>query len=151
MGGRIVRFAIDASVALYALGGQSPYREACRRLVALMTESVVLGEASLALVQEFAEVRGRHTGDRAKALDEAARWMELLAVHPVEQADVQRALHLSSSVADLDYLGALHGATCLNRSIPLLVSTNGRLDAVAGVQRVDPRDAEAALLPLRER
>lgn len=145
-----MRFSIDTSVALYAVGGQSPYREACRRLVALLTEGIVAGEASLSIVQEYAEFRGRRTRDRAKALDEAACWMELLTVHPVAQADMQRALHLSSSVADLDCLGALHAATCLNRSIPLLVSTNGHLDAVPGLQRVDPRDAEAALLPLRE-
>lgn len=141
-----MRFAVDTSVALYTVGRHSPYREACRRLVALLTESVIHGEASLALVPEYVAVRERGHGDHAKALEEAARWTQLVAMHPVERADVDRALLLSASVTGLGLPRALHAAACLNRSIPALISTDVHLDAVTELQRVDPRDAEQLLV-----
>ena len=50
-------------------------------------------------------------------------------------------------MSGLDGHAAMHAATCLNRGITVIVSPDGRLDAVHGLRPVDPRDAEAYLIP----
>lgn len=142
-----MRFALDTLVALYTVGGPSPYRDASRRLVARLADGDLVAEASAELVPEYVVARARRTGDWPGALEEGGRWLELLSAHPLESRDLERAARLAAKVRDLDGHAALHAATCLNRGIPVIVSPDGRLDAVDGLRRVDPRDAEAYLIP----
>ncbi len=141
-----MRFVIDTNVGLYALGGESEHREPCRRLIALMTEGTLQGEASAEFLQEIAHVRFRRTGNRAAAAKTAEDFADLLLIHPVEVDDARRALDLFSTVEALDARDAVHAATCLNRDIPLIVSVDRGFAKVPGLRRVSPADAEEALV-----
>jgi len=59
------RVFVDTNVFVYAIGADHPYREPCRRVVGLIAASRLLGETSVEVVQEFAHVRGRRSGDWA--------------------------------------------------------------------------------------
>ena len=45
---------------------------------------------------------------------------------------------------------AIHAATALNRGIDLILSPDTGFDDVEGLERLDPMDAEATLLPKQE-
>lgn len=141
-----MRFAIDTNVVAYAVGEVSPFKQGCVRLLELAGEGALLPEASVELLQEFLHIRSRRTGDRAGAAL-ATRWVaDLVRLHPLERSDALRATELFAHHAGLDALDAMHAATCLNRQIPVIVSADRAFDAVADLQRLDPREALAVLL-----
>jgi len=140
------RFLYDTNVFVYALGREHPHRDACRRVVDLAAEGALRGEASVELVQEFLHVRARSTGDRAEAVREAEAVASLCALHEVTEADLHLALSLFARTERIEARDALHAATALNRGIDAILSTDGAFDLVAGLERVSPEVAEAALL-----
>lgn len=141
-----MRFAVDSNIGLYALGEESEHRESCRRLVHLMSEGTLRGEASAEFIQEIAHVRARRTGDRVSSARQARDFADLMLIHPVEVEDVRRALDLFETVPGLDARDAVHAATCLNRGIAVIVSVDRAFARVPGLRRVAPSEAETILL-----
>lgn len=140
------RFFLDTAVFLYAVGGEHRYREPCRRLVDLLAAGALRGEASVELVQEFADVRSRRSGDRAAAAREARDVAALCTLHEVTRSDLLLALSLFRSLPRLEMRDALHAATALERGVFTIVSPDRAFDEVAGLERLDPTRAEEALL-----
>ena len=140
------RFLYDTNVFIYALGKDHPHRVACRRVVDLAGEGVLRGEASVELVQEFLHIRARRSGDRVEAVREAEAVASLCSLHDLTELDLHLALSLFRRTEGIAARDALHAATALNRGIDAILSTDEDSDAVPGLERILPEDAEAALL-----
>lgn len=135
------RFLYDTAVFVYARGAQHDYRDPCRLLVSLAREGRLMGEASVELVQEYAHIlrrRGLAPGlVQAQARDVAATCL----LHDFTGADLQLALNLLGGHPTLRVRDAVHAATALRRGIPVIVSPDRDFDGIAGLERVDPREA----------
>lgn len=140
-----MRLALDANVGLYALGADSVYRDACRRLLVLAEKGRYQPEASVEFIQEFLHARTRRTGNRNRALEEARDFTRTLVLHPVEVEDTLAALDLYGSVPGLGSIDAVHAATALRHDSDAIVSADRAFDAVPGLRRIDPLEAEAVI------
>ncbi|HEX2164232.1 MAG TPA: type II toxin-antitoxin system VapC family toxin [Thermoanaerobaculia bacterium] len=140
------RFLYDTAVFLYAVGREHPYREPCRRLVELAAAGVLHGEASVELLQEYAHVRSRRSGDREAAAREARDVAALCRLHDVTRSDLLLGLSLFASLPRLEMRDALHAATALERGVFTIVSPDRAFDDVPGLERLDPSRAEVVLL-----
>jgi hypothetical protein len=140
------RFLFDTAVFVYAVGGEHPYRQPCRRLVDLAAAGTLRGEASVELIQEYTHVRARRTGDRDSAAREARDVAALCVLHDVTRSDLLLALSLFRSLPRLEMRDALHAATALERGIFVIVSPDRAFDDVTGLERLDPSRAEEVLL-----
>lgn len=134
----VARLAVDTTVPIYALGAESPHRDACRVLLRAAADERVRLDASIGIVQEVAHVRSRRTGDRTESTRRAQRLLVVLNCHPVEQPDMERALMLFAAHPRLDMLDALHAATALNHGIKTIVTADKAFDDVAGLRRLTP-------------
>jgi uncharacterized protein len=136
------RFLFDTSVFIYALGGEHPYRDPCRAIMSEGAQGKLAGEASIELIHEFAYVRAR-TVTRLTAATDARDIAATSRLHPVERADIERALELWSQYERLDMRDAIFVAQALNRQIGAILSTDRDFDGIDGLQRIDPADAPA--------
>lgn len=137
------RFLYDTSIFVYALGGESPYREPCREIVRRAANGDLQGEASVDLLQELLHQRIRRTGDRPIAVTSVRKVFKLLWWHPIEIDDVQRGIDLFETHSALDPRDAVFAALALNRGIDAILATDHAFDEVAGLERIDPADERA--------
>ncbi len=137
------RFLYDTNVFVYAVGGPSPYRDACRAIVERAAAGELAGEASVGLLQEFAHQRLRRTGDRRLAVAAARRVAPLCALHDVTAADVTLGLALLGQHDALSARDATFAAVALNRGVEAILTADTAFDGVGALQRVDPRDRTA--------
>ena len=135
-----MRFLYDTAVFVYATGGEHPYREACREIVAQAAAGVLRGEASADLVQEYAHQRWRQTHDRGAAAEAARRVAALCRLHDVRPEDVRRALDLFERSDRLGARDAVFAAIALERGIAAILSPDRDFDGIAELTRVDPAD-----------
>jgi predicted nucleic acid-binding protein len=142
-----VRFLYDTAVFVYAVGAEHRYREPCRAIVARAQAGQLSGEASVELVQEFAHVRMRRTGDRGEALALAGAVAELCRLHAFEPGDLPLTMTLLAQHEALSVRDAVLAATALNRGLSRILSPDRAFDAIHGLTRVDPAD-EAAVAAL---
>ena len=141
-----MRFLLDTAVVLYARGRDHPYQGACRRLIELARDGVILPDASVELVQEYIHVLLRR-GQPAEAVAASARDVaSLCRLLPFDEAVVDRALQLIEQDLGLGGRDAVHAATALTHDITLVVSPDRAFESVPGLQRLDPTSAEATLL-----
>lgn len=141
------RFLFDTSVFVYAIGGEHPYREPCRSILSALRNGDLAGEASVELIHEFAYVRCRRN-TRGDAAHWARRISRACRLHPVADADMERALELWTEHERLDMRDAIFAAQALNRGIDAILSPDRGFDGIPGLERVDPADA-AAVAALR--
>jgi predicted nucleic acid-binding protein len=140
-----VTFFIDANVLVYS-AGESEYRDACLDVLAAVTEGLVEGRSSTAVLEEVwhAEISGK--GGSIGGLAQYAYDM-LTPLLPVTDEIFRRALEVEAP-----RLGAndrIHVATCVAHGIDVIVSADGGFDAVKGIRRVDPLDERARRRLLR--
>lgn len=136
----MARFLYDTAVFVYAVGSEHHYRKPCRAIVASARSGELAGEASVELVQEFAHVRIRRTGDRPGALALARAVGELCRLHGFEPPDLPLAMTLLEHHTGLQTRDAVHAATAINRGIRKILSPDRAFDAVPGLDRIDPAD-----------
>jgi predicted nucleic acid-binding protein len=137
------RFLFDTSVFVYALGSEHPYRDPCRAIMSKGEQGLIAGEASIELIHEFAYVRARRGVARATAADDARDIGGTSRLHPVDRADIERALELWCEHERLDMRDAIFAAQALNRGIDAILSPDRGFDGIPGLERIDPADAEA--------
>jgi predicted nucleic acid-binding protein len=137
------RFLFDTGVFIYALGGDHPYREPCRRLLREVRSGRLANEASVELIHEFTYVRLRQVSSRAEAVQAAFEIMHSFSLHTVEFRDMERANDLWCEHERLDMRDAIFAAQALNRGIDAILSPDRGFDGIDGLQRIDPADAEA--------
>jgi uncharacterized protein len=130
-------------VFIYALGGEHPYRDHCRAVMDDGVRGLLFAEASVELIHEFAYVRCRRGIPRAVAVRDARDVAATSRLHPVAQSDIERALELWCEHERLDMRDAIFAAQALNRGIDAILSTDRGFDGIAGLERIDPADAEA--------
>ncbi len=139
----MTRFLYDTNVFVYAVGGESSYREPCRRILAAAERHELEGEASVDLVQELVHQRYRQTGQRVAAARMGRRIAEACLLHALRPEDLKLALALFEQGVALGARDASFAAVALNRGIDLILSADRAFDHVSGLARVDPADASA--------
>lgn len=138
-----MRFLYDTAIFIYAVGADHPYRDPCRDIVARARAGEIAGEASVELVQEFAHVRLRRTGDRATAIRLAGDVAQLCRLHSFEASDLPLMLTLLDRHERLGVRDAVFAATALNRNVGAILSPDRAFDGIRGLRRIDPADARA--------
>lgn len=141
-----MRFLLDTAVVVYARERDHPYRASCRRLVELARDGIILPDASVELVQEYAHVllrRGLAAPDVAASARDVSTLCRLLAF---DEDVLERTLMLLDEDLGLGGRDAVHAATALVHGIELVVSPDRAFASVPGLRRLDPAEAEATLL-----
>lgn len=95
------------------------------------------------LIQEFAHVRWRRTGDRAEAWRLAGAVAQLCRLHAFEPGELPLMFTLLDTHERLGVRDAVFAATALNRHVPAILSPDRAFDGIAGLHRIDPLDAAA--------
>jgi uncharacterized protein len=139
----VKRFLYDTAVFVYAVGRAHPLREPCRAIVDRQGDRELAGEAATELVREYAHQRYRQTGDRSVAARSARRVAAICRLHAANEADVLRALELYERHGGLGPTDAVFAAVALNRGIEVILTPDRRFDGISGLERIDPRDADA--------
>jgi predicted nucleic acid-binding protein len=137
------RFLFDTSVFIYALGGEHPYRDPCRAIMNDGVQGLIAPEASVEMIHEFAYVRCRRGISRPTAARDALDIAATSRLHVVEPSDVERALELWCEHDRLDMRDAIFAAQALNRGIDAILSPDQGFEGIAGLERIDPADAQA--------
>lgn len=137
---------VDTAVFVYARGQEHHWRDPCRRLVGALGDGVLRVSASVEVVQEYAHVILRRSGDRALAVREARAVAALVDLHAVEVADLRLALSLMET-SSLGVRDAVHAACALGLGADAIVTTDRAFDGITGLVRLDPSAAVRTLLP----
>jgi predicted nucleic acid-binding protein len=137
------RFLFDTSVFIYALGGEHPYRDPCRAVMAMGVEGRLAGEASIELLHEFVHVRARRKMTRATAIADARTIAATSRLHAVGRSDIERAFELWAEHERLDMRDAIFAAQALNRDIDAILSADQDFEGIDGLERIDPADVDA--------
>lgn len=137
------RAYLDAAVFVHALGAHTPLREACQGILDKVESGELVGEGAVLVIDELTHVRHRRRGDRAEAAAEARAAGAILVLHEVTAADLDRALGLFAGHASLNMRDAVHAAVAQRVGLDTIVTTDSDFEGVAGLRRVDPRDADA--------
>jgi uncharacterized protein len=140
------RFLYDTGIFLYATGAEHPYRDACRAMVRLAADGILLGDASVELVQEYVHVRAHRSGDHVEAVRGGQYISQLCRLHALQPEDMSLGLKLFEESPKLQMRDAVHAATALNRGIRFVVTPDRAFDEVQGLERVDPLGAPDRLL-----
>ena len=130
------RAFIDSNIPIYALGADSPHREACLEILRQAARGKLELHASVELVQEVLFHRMRRT-DAASALSQARMVMAACVLHDFDQDVLGDALAMVERDA-LRGRDAVHAATALRAGFAEFVTIDSDFDAVSGLVRVDP-------------
>jgi len=135
---------VDTTVLVYAVGAQHPYREACRALVAAVSQGVVQATTTVEVVQEFAHVRARRRGrDDAGRL--ASSYADLLGPLTVTRDSHLRAgLELWRRHPDVGCFDAVLAAVAHDIGASAVVSADQGFATIEGIHHVLADDAGVA-------
>jgi uncharacterized protein len=139
----VARLFLDANVFLYAVGGESSQRGACRAVLGDVGQGKLDGITSSEVLQEILHVRSRRVSvsDATSAVRAAAGLVA--EVLPVTSEDVLEACHLLEAYSGLGARDALHAAVMKNSDVQLLISLDRDFDLLPGLKRLDPEQALA--------
>jgi predicted nucleic acid-binding protein len=130
---------VDTPVLLYAVGGESPWREACRALLGRVERGTLTLHMSIEAIQEAVFHRMR-MADRAAAVTVARHFMALGTCHDVSTRVMDKALELISTT-QLRGRDALHAATALSSGFSTLVTTDADFQGIPGLDAISPDQA----------
>ena len=135
-----MRFFVDTNVFLYRAGADPDWRARCDRALLGARDSGVALATNAEVLQEILHhyfSRGRPR--LARSVHRAA--LEFCdEIIPVTEHHTTRALALLLEHERLPARDAFHIATMEDRGIRSILSADSDFDAVAGVDRIDPRD-----------
>lgn len=137
------RFLLDTNVFVYALGAEHHYREPCRAILRACRDGPLEPETSVELVQELASVLLRRAPDRLVALGHVRDAATLCRLHDFAVADIPLMMSLLEGRPGLAPRDAQFAATALGRGVRTIVSADRDFDGIAGIERIDPADADA--------
>jgi uncharacterized protein len=133
---------VDANVFLYAIGGESPYREPCRGLIDAIRHRRIRAETSVTTVEEVVHHR-RRRGDPT-AIDRGREVARICSkVHQLDRTLSLAALTVAERHPTLGIGDAIHVATALAHGLETVVSGDRDFDGIGGVARIDPLDRNA--------
>lgn len=132
---------LDTTVLVYAVGGEHPLREPCRRIVQEIGTGRIAASTTVEVIQEFAHVRARRRG-RADARALSLEFVDLLS--PLIQAgesDLVRGLGLFEQYDSLGAFDAVLAAVVLGRDhLTGLMSADRGFAGITGLAHHDPTD-----------
>jgi len=132
---------LDTNVFLYAIGAESPHREACRSLLLAVGEGRVDAVTSSEVLQEILHVRSRRV-DMKDAISAVRAAAAMVAeVLPVTMEDVLSACKVLEKHPQMAARDALHVAVMKAARIHTLISVDKDFDALKEIDRVHPKDA----------
>ena len=132
---------LDANIFLYAIGAESPQREACQRVLVAVGEGRLDGVSDAEVLQELLHVRRRRLTPQhaSETVHEAATLLR--EVLPVTAAHVLRAGELLVERESLSARDALHAAVMEAQGIQLMVSLDADFDRLPSLRRLTPAEA----------
>ena len=137
-------YFLDANVVLYAVGRPSAYTEPCRQVLAAIGRGTCSGVVDVNIIQEILHVAVRK-GRLEAGLAAIDALLDIVAVLPVEAADLPAMLDLARSVPGLDAQDALHLAVMRRHGITHLITADRQLAGLPDLTVLDPHAAAARL------
>jgi uncharacterized protein len=133
---------LDTTVLVYAVGGDHPLQDPCRRLLVAASARKVHATTTVEAIQEFAHVaaRRRPRGDAAALARDHARVLAPLLTTSHEA--LERGLDLFARHSSLGSFDALLAATALGHDADAFVSADRAFGEVPGLRYVDPAGPE---------
>lgn len=129
---------VDTAVLVYAVGGDHPLAEPCRRVVERITAGAVRASTTVEVLQEFVHVRARRRA-RTEAVDLARHYASLLApLLVVDGRDLEAGLDLFERLPMLGAFDAVLAAAAQNRHATAVVSADRAFGDVPGLRHLDP-------------
>ena len=132
---------VDTAVLMYAVGGEHPLREPCRRILRRMGDGELDATTSVEVVQEILHrfLALRRASQGAEIATDA---LDLFApVLPVTHAVMRRMSALVARYPALTARDLVHVATCEHEGIRDIISPDRGFDEVSGLRRLDPISA----------
>lgn len=140
--------ALDTNVLVYAVGSPHALAGPCRFLVEAVRDRRVLATTTAEVIQEFVHVAARRR-PRSEAVDLALAYVDLLApLQPVGEGHLRRGLRLFDEHPQLDAFDAMLAGVALEAGLDGIVSADGRLSVVRGLNVLVPGSAEFETLLL---
>jgi predicted nucleic acid-binding protein len=130
--------ALDTNVLVYAVGAPHPLAEPCRALIEAVRDRRVEATTTPEVIQEFVHVAARRR-PRPEAVGLATAYADLLSpLQVVGESHLRRGLRLFREHPDLDAFDALLAATALEEGLDAIVSADGHLRSVTGLDVIVP-------------
>ena len=138
-------FFVDANILIYS-AVESDYRRPCLEILDAIARGDVSGRISMAALEEvwYVELAGRAGNLSGLTKRGYAIFSPLL---PVTDEAFQLALSLDAPTIGPN--DRLHVGACIVHGIDAIVSADPEFDAVRGIRRIDPLDAQARRRLLR--
>lgn len=133
-------FFVDANAILYS-AVEGPARGTCLRVLKAIAAGEAQGRTSPAVLQEVWHVARRRYPGQLDGLVESALAIFSPLV-PVNEDALVRALRIEAP--SLGANDRLHLGTCASEGIEVVFTADRAFDGVAGVERIDPFDPDAA-------
>lgn len=136
---------LDTTILAYAVGGQHPLRDPCRRLLVAHGDGRVEATTTVEVIQEFVHIRApRRT--RPDAVRIARQYVTALSPLVTTADDLDRGLGLFERHPALGTFDAVLAAVALNRGADALVSADRAFGSIPELPWVDPMTAAISRL-----
>ena len=136
---------LDTNILMYATGGDHPYRNSCRAILAEANQEPETYGVDVELAQELLDVYTRREGI-SKAVESVAQVFALFPdPFPITRREIEQATLLLTPRTRLSPRDAIHAAVCLAYGLEGIVSTDKAFDRVPGLTRFDPRKLAAGI------
>jgi uncharacterized protein len=138
-------YFIDANVPIYAAGRPSEFRGPSGAILDAVADGLLLAATDVEVIQEIAH--------HYSAIRETSRGVKLARlfagvvplVLPIEPTDALAMLDALASHAKIGPRDALHYAVMQRHSITHIITADVHFDALPGITRIDPRQADEIL------
>ena len=127
---------VDPSVPLLAVGGEHPWRAACREVLEAAAACEVRLHLSVEGGQEFLFHRLRQVG-RQQAVQQFGLLDRLAGWHPVDVEILRQSAELVRQ-GHARGRDAVHAATAISAGFSSIVSCDPDFDGIPGLKRLDP-------------
>jgi uncharacterized protein len=131
-------YFLDSNVAIYAVGGEHPYRNACREILLKADRGEIELVVSVEILQEILHIYASRN-ETAKGIEVAERLLQTARhVWPVEEADIVRAMEIMRKHTGVGSRDAVHAAVMLNHDLTDILSADADFDRLGEIRRTDP-------------
>jgi predicted nucleic acid-binding protein len=137
----VTRAFVDTNVPLYAVGGESPRREPCRRVLTGIARGEIDGWTNVQVLQEVLHrcLQAARAG-QPEALGGYDDFLTLFPgrVIPIDANDLVRARELAHEHEELPSADLVHLATMERHEIGSIITADRHFDGIKGLERLDP-------------
>jgi predicted nucleic acid-binding protein len=138
------RLFVDTNVFLYAVGGDHPMKEPCGRVLKRVADRDITAVINAEVIQEIL-YRYHAIRQLSHGIVVARESMRsATVVLPVTRADVERAMLLLESHANIQTRDAIHAATMIHNGIEGIISVDKHFDLLREIKRIDPAHLASA-------